>query len=76
MASLDSMTRINGLFSLWDVARESQIHRATVSRTLAAFVRVRSLTAGRHDAMHAPLPDVQTAVTLAAELDWARDDWT
>jgi hypothetical protein len=78
LASADSMTRINGLFSLWDVARESQSHRVTVSRTLAAFVRVRSTadtTHGAADASGTPLADVQTAATLAAELEWASPAW-
>ena len=73
LASNDAMTRINGLFSLWDVARESESHRVTVSRTLAAFARVRSGAAPSE--AQAPLPDVQTAVTLAAENEWASAAW-
>jgi len=80
LASTDSMTRINGLFSLWDVARESRSHRVTVSRTLAAFVRVRSTldhgaAPGVSDAGATPLADVQTATTLAAAPEWASSEW-
>ena len=77
LASTDCMTRINGLFSLWDVARESQSHRVTVSRTLAAFVRVHSKAAqaDTHDGS-SPRPDLQTAVTLLSETDWATPEWS
>jgi uncharacterized protein YjbI with pentapeptide repeats len=59
LSSSDTMTRINGLLSLWDIARESPSHRVMASRTLEAFVRVESaqqpeqtntnLTAGKYE---------------------------
>jgi uncharacterized protein YjbI with pentapeptide repeats len=85
LAHRDPMVRVNGLFSLWDLARESPNHRLTVSRTLAAFVRERSqwlpspLTERnfnrRADVVPAPVADVQTAASLVADELWTSVAW-
>lgn len=62
LGSGQEITRITGLFALWDVAQESRSHRATVSRTIAAYVRTRS-----------PLPPVSQAQREAPAFDL--DKW-
>jgi len=79
LGATDQMTRINGLFSLWDIARESTGHRETVFRTLAAFVRVRSQVSDEpnDDPLKStdPQADVQAAVTLLIDAQWSEPEW-
>jgi len=62
----DALTRITGLFALWDVARESPSHRVTVSRTLAAFIRTRAPQEGRVAQASSP-PAASDAAAPAAD---------
>lgn len=72
LASSEVMTRIYGLESLWDIALQSAAHREAINRTLAAFVRTRSLDATRA-ASTTDLPDLQIAATLLGRREW--DMW-
>jgi uncharacterized protein YjbI with pentapeptide repeats len=75
LGSPDEMIRINGLEALFDIARQSEDQRAAVSRTLAAFVRVRChapRAPADPDKSFVPKPaaDVQTAMTLLGNPQW------
>jgi uncharacterized protein YjbI with pentapeptide repeats len=85
IGSKSEMTRITGLFALWDVARESPQHRSTVAMTFAAFLRSpdpqRPRLCPSSDGENAPdqevmplPPDALTAATLVGDRIWG-DAW-
>ncbi len=78
LAHTDMMTRIAGLYSLWDVARESPSHRVTVARTLAAFIRTKSpISDGPTESEEgeAPSADIYTAAHLVSAHEWSSPEW-
>jgi hypothetical protein len=79
LSSKELMTRINGLFALWDLARESPTHRVTVARTLSAFIAMRTEISeesyGEGDGYSVPADDVQSAARILADNEWSKPEW-
>lgn len=78
LASAELMPRINGLFALWDLARESPSHRGTIARTLAAFIATKTTLDEQFDQnedVSTPSDDVLNAFRILADREWSADEW-
>lgn len=77
--SKDPVARIAGLHALWDIARESAAHRSTISKTMAAYIRVNAEnddfnpSPEEDDFPAPPTPDVQVALSLVFDHAW--EEW-
>jgi uncharacterized protein YjbI with pentapeptide repeats len=80
LGSQQEMTRITGLFALWDVARESPAHRTTVSRTLAAYIRTSGSSARIESEMLVDVviagvaPDENGQITAGSDIEAVHPD--
>lgn len=82
LAAGDAMTRVNAAYLLWDIARESPPHRATVADALMRFVTIAEENSARERSKEGTsknvietAEDVKCVVTLLCRDEWGAEGW-